>query len=94
MGMMPATKLLLTDSDIVIGKFDNYSDIAYYLGIRVSDKGQVDLRGERVLPTYVMEEGMILSNHWKSKHDIIKDWASNYMIKNLPSSYRIYRYLK
>ncbi len=93
-GVLPRTALLLTDYDHVVGHFTSYGDIARHIGIDVSDSGSITFMGKPVYPKYIMEDtGSVINNHWKSKSDVINDWAKYHMSKYMPSSYSIYRYL-
>ena len=93
-GTLPKTALLLTHYKRVEGHFSSYGNVARHLGISVSNTGKITFMGERVYPNYIMkDEGITANNHWKSKAEVINDWATNYMSKNLDSNYSIYRYL-
>ncbi len=91
-GTLPKTALLLTDYDHVVGHFTSYGDVARHIGINVSDGGSITFLGKPVHPKYIMED-TATGNHWKSKSDVINDWAKYHMSKHMPSSYSIYRYL-
>ena len=92
-GTLPRTALLLTNSGVVQGHFQSWSQIGHHFGIKVSDDGVVNFNGEDQNPRYIMHERecMIMNTHWKSKEDVIRDWCSRHM--RLPSGYSIYRYL-
>jgi len=95
-GVLPRTGYLLTGYGGSIREFINLSEIAYFLGIYVSDKGCVTFRGLDVHPSYSMfSENRCSSTYGKgfTKEEVVKDWAREYMCKHLPREYKIYRYL-
>lgn len=92
MGTLPATGFLLTSYGVIHGHYQSVSDVAYALGISVSDDGWVTFLEERRGPQYIMAH-QDPSNGFKTKHDVVKDWAMYHMRPHLESRYRIYRYL-
>lgn len=92
-GVMPKTALLLVRNGIVMGHFNCLSEIAYFVGISVSDEGVITFNGEKVNPSYNMKEdrASVLEGAWKDKHEVVVDWANHHM--HLPSGCRVYRYL-
>ena len=92
MGTMPNTRLLLVRCDTIVGEFDSYSDIAYYLKTEVSDDGEIRMMGRKVYPEYIMKSRDPY-NGWESKSDVVKNWAFSHMAKYMPREMRIYRYL-
>jgi Ni/Co efflux regulator RcnB len=92
-GIMPKTALLLVSSGVVQGHFTNYSELTRGMGISVDmDTGWVTFMGKRQGPQYsVKDDGMVSNNHWKTADDIIRDWSRYHL--ELPSGYKIYRYL-
>lgn len=83
MGVMPRTALLLTRYGMVKGEFDNYFLLAVSFGLSIKD-GVITFNGKERNPTYFDE--------WDSV-DAMKDWAKNYVKKNLTNDYKIYRFL-
>lgn len=92
MGTLPATGLLLTSYGVVHGHYQSMSDVAYALGVSVSDDGWITFLGERRGPQYIMKH-QDQFNGFETKHDVVKDWARCYMYKHLGSKYHVYRYL-
>lgn len=91
MGTLPATQLLLTRNDIVVGHFSKYVEIAYFIGISIDDYGVITFNGKKVNPTYNLEPSIHTGRDGWNKHEAIADWARYHM--RLPSGYRTYRYL-
>ena len=92
-GVMPRVALLLTKGTTIIGHFNNYSEIAYLLGIEV-DNGQIIFMGNKVMPQYCVnrDEASIVGNEWTSTHDIVKDWSRYHMRQHM-HDYIIYKYI-
>lgn len=91
-GTLPRTKILVTKDEVVMGHFNNYTEVVHAFGISVSDEGVVTFYGQEQTPHYVMRgDGPLSSNHWDSKSDVISDWA-RYHLK-MPRGCQLYRYL-
>lgn len=92
---MPKTALLLTIDGVVRGHFHSYADIAYALGVTIDDKGCIRFIGEKVNPSYSLQDDeftMVLNRNW-TKESAIADWAEYHMQGNLPRPHKIYRYI-
>ena len=84
-GAIPPTNYLLTEYSTVIGSFPSLRSIAKYFGVYLDENGQIRFgNGEYASKTY---KGF-------TEEEAILDWAARHMRNELPSGYRIYRYLK
>lgn len=92
-GTLPKTKLLLTRHGCVAGEFSSYMSVVRYVGVEVTDDGDVLVQGKASGPGYIMKEDKWISpdNVWKSKLDVLKDWCRYHF--RLPPGYTVYRFL-
>lgn len=93
-GTLPKTRLLLANGSVIVGHFDNYTQIGVHLGAKVGDDGHVYIGSEKQHPGYIMmwhDSDTYYTNRWETKEEVLRDWCSRHM--KLPSGYSIYRYL-
>lgn len=84
-GSIPNTAYLLISNDRVVGEFETLPHITRYLGISIDNDGLITFMGDKVNPQYSLE-------CW-TKANAVQDWSKCYMLKNLPSGYKIGWYL-
>jgi len=91
---MPPTALMLVKNDMVLGHFNNYTEIGYHFGIVCAGGGVINFRGKPMNPTYVLETDprIMHPGHGFTKHGAVSNWCKYHMKNNLPG-YQIYRYL-
>lgn len=95
-GVLPSTKLLVTLNDYVVDHFSSYREVGQLLKVTVDDAGTITMLGKPQSPSYKIKTCEKLPKLWDegfTQEEAITDWCRCYLVKNLPASYNVYRFL-
>ena len=92
-GVMPKTELLVIRNSMILFTLENYAQVAFALGVTISDGGAISFMGEVRNPSYSLEYSPYTAKDGWTKQAAIEDWAKYHMAANLPREISIRRVL-
>lgn len=91
-GCLPSSRILLTRNSTVLGEFNNYREVSFYLGATIDDKGVIHCCGESTLHSFILKQNSDRNSF--TKEEALSRWSKDSMKRYISRhGYKTYRFI-